>query len=199
MENKELRYTVSEVEHRADVESGKNYITGRAVVYDSPYPMYKGFVEYIAKGAMDGADLSDVICSFNHEDELLLGRSVNGMGTLVLRTDEKGLLFEVEANETTASRDCLVNVQLKNIRGCSFEFSTGEETWDYDVMQADGSTATVRTINKINKLYAVNPVVYPAYRETEIESMKRSEEKHKPVPPQPTFEEQLLNIKLQTR
>ena len=178
--DKILRYTKESVESRADVESGKNFIRGRAIVYGSPYPMWDGCVEYIAEGALDGADMSDVICSFNHEDEELLGRSVNGEGTLTLTPDAKGLTFEVEVNDTTASKDCYTNVQLKNIRGCSFEFSVGEESWQYDAPQADGSKAMVRTILKIGKLYAVNPVVYPAYRETEIESMKRSAEQNKP-------------------
>lgn len=197
---KEKRYTVGVIESRSDVEGGKDYIAGRAIVYDSPYPMYEDCVEFIAQGALEGADLSDVICSFNHEDELLLGRSVNGEGTLKLMPDAKGLLFEVEANETTASKDCLINVQLKNVRGCSFEFTVAEEDWQYDVPQADGSKATVRTIKKIAKLYAVNPVVYPAYMETEVESMKRSAEKHKPVQQRKiTLEEQIFNIKKQIR
>lgn len=181
--NKILRYTKEAVESRADVDTGKNYISGRAIVYNSPYPMWEGCVEYIAPNALEGADMSDVICSFNHEDEEILGRSVNGDGTLTLMADEKGLRFEVEVNETTASKDCYVNVQLKNIRGCSFEFSVLEEDWKYDVPQADGSKATVRTIVKIAKLWAVNPVIYPAYKETEIESMKRSIEHNKPKQP----------------
>ena len=198
METKEKRYTKGDIESRADVDSGKNYISGRAIVYGSPYPMWEGCVEFIAKGALDGADMSDVICSFNHEDELLLGRSVNGSGTLMLTPDENGLLFEVEANETTASKDCMINVQLKNVRGCSFEFTAAEESWEYDVPQADGTTATVRTIVKIGKLYAVNPVVYPAYQETEVESIKRSAEKNKPQP-KVNLNDQLLTITLETR
>jgi HK97 family phage prohead protease len=181
--NKIKRYTSQEVECRADAEAGKNYIKGRAIIYDSPYPMWEDCVEYIAKGALDGADLSDVIASFNHEDECLLGRTVNGEGTLTLTPDANGLVFEVEANDTTASKDCLINVQLKNIRGCSFEFTVGAEDWAYDVLQPDGTKMTVRTITSIKKLYAVNPVVYPAYVETEIESMKRSVEHNKPKQP----------------
>lgn len=200
METKLKRYTTSTVEHRAEgVDGGKDYITGRAIVYGSPYPMWDGCYEYIEKGALSDTDMSDVVATFNHEDELLLGRSVNGEGTLKLMADDEGLIFEVEANETTASRDCLTNVKLKNIRGCSFEFSVGEEDWAYEVPQADGTTATVRTIKKIAKLYAVNPVVYPAYRDTEIESMKRSAESNRPKPIEPNLEEQILTLKIKNR
>lgn len=198
MENKIKRFTIGEIEHRAEGEGGKEFISGRAVVYGTPYPMYSGMVEYVERGALEGADMSDVICSFNHEDELLLGRSVNGFGTLSLKADDNGLLFEVEANSTTASRDCLENVKLKNIRGCSFEFTIAEDDWQYDVPQADGSKATVRTIKKIRKLFAVNPVVYPAYQDTEIESVKRSAKEHEPKP-HITLDDQLFNIKLQLK
>lgn len=195
MDNKLKRYTTEEVQCRADAEAGKDYISGRAIVYNSPYPCYDGMVEYIKPGALDGADMSDVICSFNHEDELLLGRSYNGEGTLTLIPDDKGLMFEVEKNDTTASKDCYTNVQLKNVRGCSFEFTIGEEEWLHDQPQADGSLVTIRNITKIKKLYAVNPVVYPAYQETEVESMKRSAESHRPVQRE-SADKQLLKIKI---
>ncbi|MFA6260387.1 MAG: HK97 family phage prohead protease [Bacteroidia bacterium] len=170
---RELRYTVEPVECRAD-EEGKEYIIGRAIVYGKPYKMWEGRYEFIAQNALEGCDMSDVIASFNHEDHLLLGRSVNGEGTLRIIMDDGGCRFEIPVNETTASKDCHTNVKLKNVRGCSFEFTPAEVDWQYDVPQADGTKADIRTIVKIGKLYAVNPVVYPAYRDTDIETMKRS-------------------------
>ena len=202
-EVKERRTTLEPItielrDDATDASVKNEIIQGYFAVYDKFYEMWDGYKERIAKGAFDGCDFSDVVALFNHEDEQLLGRTYNNEGTLELSFDENGGYFKVPKNDTTPSKDCYINIQLKNIRGCSFAFTVKEQNVEYDVPQADGSEVTIRTITKIGKLYDVGPVVNPAYQDTEVEACKRSITAGKPAPvivPQITRETQLLNLR----
>ena len=155
-------------------EEGRT-IKGYSAVFDSKYEMWDGYFETIARGAFDGADMTDVVALFNHESELLLARTKDGTGTLTLKVDDKGLYFEFEAPNTTTANDVLENVKLGNIRGCSFAFTVAEQKFE----EFEDGTC-LRTITKIGKLYDVGPVTNPAYEETEIEACKRNREQNKP-------------------
>jgi hypothetical protein len=148
-------------------ENGR-MIKGYASTFESMYEMYPGYNETIARGAFDGCDMSDVVALFNHESEMLLARTKDGVGTLTLRVDDKGLYFEFEALNTTMGNDVLENIKAGNIRGCSFAFTVSEQKVEEF---ADGSC--LRTILKIDKLYDVGPVVNPAYEDTEVEAYKK--------------------------
>lgn len=173
------RFMVTDVtieKREAEIEGGEGteVIKGYFAVYDSNYKLWNNTYERIAKGALEGADISDVLCLYNHEDEMLLGRLYNGEGTLKIGFDERGGYFTCEKANTTAFNDTYENIRLKNIRGCSFAFTIESETVESEVPQADGSMATIYTINKIKKLYDVGPVNNPAYIETDVEASMRS-------------------------
>lgn len=168
----ERRYTKAKVEIREDEQT--EVIKGSAIVYDEPYFVYDGFIEYVRKGALDGADLTDVLCTFNHEDEQILGRSINNEGNLKLIVNSNGLNYECTSTDTTVFNDCVKNIRAKIVNGNSFEFIVAEEKYDFDVLQPDGTKATVRNILKFREIRAVNPVLKPAYLATEIETIKRS-------------------------
>lgn len=148
-------------------EEGRT-IKGYASTFDSLYPMYEGYNETIARGAFDGCDFSDVVALFNHESELLLARTKDGVGTLKLSVDQKGLYFEFEALNTTVGNDVLENIKAGNIRGCSFAFTVSEQK-----VEEFANGSCLRTILKIDKLYDVGPVVNPAYEDTEVEACKK--------------------------
>jgi HK97 family phage prohead protease len=169
-------------------EEPKEYIRGYFSVYNSDYPMWDGYVERIASGAFEGCDMSDVVCLFNHDDDQLLGRSTNGNGTLKIGFDERGGYFEVEKNETTASKDVYENIRLGNIQGCSFAFTIAEESIDRTEKE------TIVTITKVKRLYDVGPVVNPAYKETEVEAAQRSITAR--LPKQFNAEKYLLKFKI---
>lgn len=166
-------------------EEGRT-IKGYSAVFGDTYKMWDNFSETIDPNAFDGCDMTDVVALFNHENENLLARTKDGTGTLTLKVDDKGLYFEFEAPNTTIGNDVLENIKLQNIRGCSFAFTVSEQKFeDFE----DGSS--LRTIQKIEKLYDVGPVVNPAYGATEIEACKRSiESRKKPIetpPPTPDY------------
>ena len=183
------------------VEGGKEVIKGYFSVYNTQYKMgsYYPIIETISPGAFAEADLSDVLCLYNHDDDMLLGRLYNGEGTLRIGFDDKGGYFEVDKANTTAWNDTYENIRLKNIRGCSFAFTVAEQAVEYDVQQTDGTMADMVTITKVKKLYDVGPVNNPAYVETDVEASMRSKLDANKPSKRETLEDQLLNIKLQTR
>lgn len=191
--------TIVQREVSAEGQPAQEFIRGYFSIYNSDYKMWEGCIERIAPGAFDAADMSDVLCLFNHEDEYILGRLTNGAGTLMIGFDDKGGYFEVAKNNTTLSSDVYENIKLGNIQGCSFAFTIAEEAYEIDVPQPDGSKATVYTITKIKKLYDVGPVTNPAYTETEVEASKRKRMMPAPAPVLPTADEQIFNIKIQLK
>jgi HK97 family phage prohead protease len=178
-----------------DDEQSKEYIRGYFAVYNTDYPMWDGYIERIAPGAFNSTDISDVVALFNHDDDQLLGRLTNGKGTLSIGFDERGGYFEVEKNETTASKDVYENIRLGNIQGCSFAFTVSSE----EIQKKEDGTAII-TITGVKKLYDVGPVVNPAYKDTEVEAAKRSVEKKlqpeaKPINHEMNFLKLKFNLK----
>src|SRR5215211_7385087 len=91
----ERRFTIVAVELRAD--SGKRNIGGYAAVFNKLSQNLGGFVEQLAPSAFNksrGDGWPDVMARFNHEDAGLLGTT--NSGTLKLKIDEFGLLYDVD-------------------------------------------------------------------------------------------------------
>jgi HK97 family phage prohead protease len=121
------------------------------------------FQERIQKGAFTRtlASDNDVVCLFNHDDNLLLGRK--SAGTLTLEETELGLQFSCALPDTSVARDVYANLKAGNLRECSFGFYVNGpdgERWD---KQADGTM--LRTLLDVT-LFDVSVVVNPAYSGT---------------------------------
>jgi len=164
-------------------EEEERKITGYAALYNQRSEDLGGFIEVIEPGAFDEAiGKSDVRALINHNDNLVLARTASG--TLTLSVDEKGLRYEFEVPNTTYGNDLLENVRAGNISQSSFAFSmgSGKEYERWDEME-DGRL--LRTIKRVDELYDVSPVTYPAYKSTtvsarsldQVEQLKHKEEK----------------------
>ena len=152
---------------RADEETGDKYISGYFSVFNSNYEMWQGASESIDPGAFDGALGDDIRCLTDHDSRLVLGRT--RAGTLLLRTDEKGLWGEVKIN--SKDQDA-VNLYERVARGdvnqCSFGFEILDEERTEDPVSGDVHW----TIKKV-KLHEVSVVTFPAYEDTEVTARKR--------------------------
>jgi len=163
------------VEIRTASNGGKKTIQGTAAVFNSLSEDLGGFREQIAPGAFKSALAgSDVRALFNHNPDMVLGRT--SAGTLRLSETNAGLKFEVDVPDTSYARDLLVSMGRGDISQCSFGFtvSAGGDSW-----KKDSTGAYIRTINKVERLYDVSPVTYPAYPETgcalrSLENAKRA-------------------------
>jgi uncharacterized protein len=149
----ELRTAAPEAESRP-------HIVGHAAVFNSLSEMLWGFREIIATGAFkDAIEKSDVRALVNHEPSFVLGRKKNG--TLKLWEDERGLAIDIDPPETQWADDLLISIGRGDIDQMSFGFTVAEDSWD----TVDGETR--RTILRVDELFDVSPVTFPAYPETD--------------------------------
>lgn len=164
------------IETRAAGDATQTYFAGCAVKFGTRSQLLGWFVEIIDEKALDGCDMTDVVGLFNHNNDLILGRTTAGTLTLELRAGD-GLYYLIPYDDTDADH---VRVRRKidkgEVTGCSFQFSIalrGQE-WDTDPV----SGVEVRTITKIAKLYDVGPVTFPAYLDTMASVDTRAKRDH---------------------
>ena len=169
MNNRETRNYNSElrVETRED---GKASIIGHAAVYDLLSENLGGFREKIDPGAFDSVLKDDSRALINHDSNLILGRVKSG--TLRLKVDERGLVYEIDPPNTSYSNDLMESLSRGDIDQSSFGFIVEDDSWD-----EDSEGRMVRTIKKIKRLFDVSPVTFPAYPDTDV--AKRSMDKFK--------------------
>ncbi len=137
-------------------------ITGYAAVYNSRSEDM-GFYEELASGCFDGALRSgpDVVALYNHDPSLLLGRTASG--TVQLRTDGKGLRYDVDLPDTAAARDVGELVARGDINSSSFGFICGDDDWTINT-----SGEMTRRIRSVAELLDVSVVTSPAYKATSV-------------------------------
>jgi HK97 family phage prohead protease len=159
--SQEIRVMPAEEAEIRMSEDGKTLI-GYAAVYNRRSLDLGGFVEVVQNGAFDDIlkSVPDVIARFNHDPNIVLGRSSSG--TLKLYSDSKGLRYEVQLPETRA--DIAELIRRGDVRGSSFAFSVTRDgqTWDR------AQTPQVRSISRFSGLFDVGPVVTPAYPDTTV-------------------------------
>jgi HK97 family phage prohead protease len=173
---RERRAMLGTVECR-DASDTAATISGYAAVFNAETLIgggMWGFREQIAPGAFDQAiQDDDVRALFNHDPNYLLGRNV--AGTLRLKSDKKGLRYEVDLPDTAAGRDVKTLVDRGDVSGSSFGFVVEEDEWVDGKVEKDGRmTLPLRTIRKVS-LYDVSPVTYPAYPQTTVSARSRAE------------------------
>lgn len=146
-----------------------NMIQGTASSLNSPYDM-GSWDEVIDESAFDEADFSEAAALFNHDQNIVLGRVKND--TLKINRSGDKLVYTIIPPDTSAAKDVVTLIKRGDIYQSSFAFDLKEngDTWDY----MDGRYK--RTIKKINKVYDVSPVTYPANPNTSVAA--RSMERH---------------------
>ena len=158
------------VEERA---GGKTVIAGYAAVYDRLSLDLGGFREKILPGAFDKVlarqrGKQDVVALFNHDSNIVLGRTSSG--TLELSSDSKGLRYEVTPPATRA--DIVELIARRDVRGSSFSFaiSPGGDAWSSD------EKGSIRSVREVSGLFDVSPVLNAAYPSSSCEAALRSYE-----------------------
>lgn len=153
------------IEERKD---GGKILSGYAAVYfraDDPGTQYRlgdDYMERIAPGAFDVALKSDddVICCFNHDPSLILGR--RSSGTLRLAADSIGLRYEADLNPDDPEHVSIAaKVKRGDVKGSSFAFTPREGGQSFHKEKG----VRYRTLESL-KLYDASPVSVPAYQST---------------------------------
>ncbi len=163
-----MEYRISETIVR-DLGNGRIGGTASVVFNGEPgteYNIYGKVFERIAPGAFDAIlrKEPDVVATFNHNTDLILGRTPN---TLKIYSDKTGLHYEIDPPDTEIGRTLKTLVARGDVRGSSFAAVIGFAEWSKE------GDKEIRTIKRFSHLLDVSPVVHPAYGSTK--SMMRSE------------------------
>ena len=145
------------VEMRALEDNGM-VVEGYAAVFDSVTNL--GWMnEVIDRNAFDGADMSDIVMKYNHENNVLPMARTRG-GSLQFEIDDHGLKIRAKLPDTSVNRDIYTLIQEGVLSKMSFAFTVKSEEYDYDT--------DTRRILAFDKIFDVSVVDVPAYESTEI-------------------------------
>jgi len=147
-------------ELRASDDDGTAKIGGYAMLFDvDSDDMFFGEESIAPEAVTKTLKEADVRALWNHNSDKVLGRNV--AGTLALRQDDKGLLYEAITPATTWARDAVVSIERGDVTQSSFGFRTIRDEW----RTVDG--VTKRRILEM-ELFDVSPVTFPAYPQTDV-------------------------------
>ena len=169
---KEIRTFDFEV--RAEENERGKTLTGVPIVYNARTDL-GWYDEIIEAGALDSTDLRDVRFLVNHNTDMIpLARSRNNNenSTMQMTVDDDGMAIRVDLDtENNADARSLYSaVSRGDISGMSFMFTVDGDSWDD--MESDHPT---RRIRKINRVFEVSAVTFPAYAQTSIQARGLSE------------------------
>ena len=153
---------------RAEGEGMPKVIGGIAAVINSVTDLGY-FEEVIEEGAFDNA-LSkeyDIRCLFNHEAELILGRTKASTCNVFVNGDGNLEYTWIPDYENPTHMSVVRSIMRGDITQSSFAFTIKEQKWSESTKY--GSMGK-RTITMIEDLYDVSPVTYPAYADTEADA-----------------------------
>lgn len=146
-----------------DKESRK--VSGYAIVFNQRSVDLGGFKEIILPSAVNENTIksNDVFCLLDHDKKRVLARSKNGVGSLKLTVDERGLKYEFDAPKTQLGDELLEQLDRGDIQGSSFAFIPSKRS----VKREEGGEL-VQYIEGIGRLSDVSPVFTPAYEQTSV-------------------------------
>lgn len=160
MITKDRQYRSFDFEHR-ELEDGGMVVDGRPVIFNQETVIweYDGvqYKEKIDSKALDGADMSDVVFNIDHRGKPAAKTKNRTLG-LFLKTD--GLYMEADLSKNATGRELFEDIENGFYEKMSFAFTVRESSYDKDTR--------TRTILKIDKLYDVSAVTFPAYQETSL-------------------------------
>lgn len=158
------------IETRSTENNDDLYIEGYFSVFGDVYEVWDGVTESIAPGAFTNSINGDVRALYNHNTDLILGRTTNN--TLELRQDDTGLWGRIKLNKKDSDAvNAYERIARGDITGCSFGFDIKDEE---RTVSDDGTVHY--TIKEVDPLYEISPCVFPAYSATRVESRHKNEE-----------------------
>ena len=169
----ERRISREVVEWRAAGDDDPGTISGYAAVVgqETVIESWVSWREKIAPGAFKAAiKTDDVRALFNHDPNILLGRTTSG--TLRLKEDAHGLKYEVDLPDTVAAQDVRTLIERGDVTGSSFGFRVEEDSWDESEVKK--GKLPLRTIERVS-LFDVSPVTYPAYPTTSVSARSKAQ------------------------
>ena len=148
-------------------ESDDLFLEGKFVAYGDIYEVWEGATESIAPGAFKNSIHQDVRALYNHNDDLVLGRTSAGTFTLEDRAD--GLWGKIRVNKKDSdAMNAYARVERGDVSGCSFGFNIKSEETEY---RDDGTVHW--TITEVDPLFECSLCTVPAYQATHISARSK--------------------------
>ena len=165
--NKRNSYRTAQFKTREESETGDLILSGYFIKFDEVTELWPGYFEVIKREGVEKAiQTADIRALFNHDDNLVLGRT--GNGTVTLGVDEIGLFGDIIINkEDPQAIGAYARVQRGDVVGCSFGFIPIKIDTEE---RADGSY--LDTILEL-EIFEVSPCTFPAYPQTEIAARQK--------------------------
>lgn len=158
-------YKIENLQTRDD--SDELILEGRFVAYGDIYEVWEGATESIAPGAFRNSIHQDVRALYNHNDDIVLGRTSAGTCELEDRAD--GLWGKIRVNKKDSdATNAYARVERGDVTGCSFGFNIKSETQE---VREDGSVHW--TITEVDPLYEISVCAYPAYQATHVSARSK--------------------------
>lgn len=163
----EKRTSYLNSQFRAIEKEDKPIIEGYFIKFNQETNLFDNIYEEVDKQAVvNSLKNNDIRALYNHDTNLVLGRT--GNGTLNLKADEVGLWGEIEVNKDDPdAMGAYARIKRGDVAGCSFGFYPLKEE---SIKRADGGE---KFILKEIDLFEVSPCVFPAYPQTEISARKK--------------------------
>ncbi|RTL04023.1 HK97 family phage prohead protease [Candidatus Dependentiae bacterium] len=159
-ERKREQRSISKIEFRAE-DGEQKVVRGYAALFNSETQLAPNVVEKIAPGAFASSIGGDVRALWNHNMDLILGRTTNG--SLILREDGTGLAFELRMPDTTFGMDKYKEIASGLVTGVSFGFFVNKESW----VRGSDTTPHMRILEDV-ELLEISPTPFPAYEGTSV-------------------------------
>lgn len=163
-ENRCYRTADLNIVKRSEGEDGY-FVEGYASTF-KPYVLFSrdgvDYSEVIDRHAFDETDMSDVVFRVDHEGAVY-ARTSNGL--IELSVDDKGLFNRIDLGKTEKGKELYRDIEIGNYPQMSFAFTVREDSYD--------SQTHTRKVLKIDKLYDVSAVSFPANPDTSIDISTR--------------------------
>lgn len=141
--------------------SNEMMVEGKAVAFDSPTLIAEidgvKFYEVIDRNAFNETDMRDVVLVIDHDGKPAAKTKNN---TLELIKADDGLYIRADLSKNATGRELHEDITNGFYDKMSFAFTVLEDVYD--------KTSRTRKILKIDRLYDVSAVTFPAYEATSI-------------------------------
>lgn len=156
-------YRSMDMSIRAMEGGNKLYLVDGYASTFSPYKIATidgvDYFERIQQNAFQGADLSDVVFRVDHTGKVY-ARTSNG--TVQVYVDAHGLGHHTDLSKTESGQQLFKEIMVGNYPKMSFAFRVAKGDDHYE------PETHTRVIDKIEKVFDISPVSFPANPETEI-------------------------------
>ena len=158
-------------------------IEGTAIVFNkrsvnlTPWSESREMYEVIEPSAISQELLnrSDIVLTYEHNFERVLGASVKGKGTLKLTRTDKGVDISCELGNSTDANDALDRIKRGDVRSMSFAmvvdmYAEGKVFYEkLSEKTPQGKDVWIRHINDVEDIFDVTICHRPAYKDTEVD------------------------------